>query len=420
MAIYDSIKDDNQESYLGDDNSDENPFLTFFSYFLLMSTLIPISLVVTLEIVKICQCYFISQDATMFSIDHNRGVKISTTTINEELGQVSYIFSDKTGTLTQNIMVFKAFVVGDEMYGSIGDRLERRFTVIEEKKEVGNDFYCARLNRLLENDYYENEMQKTIYSTNKKSKIRFESDKHEVQELLKLLCVCHDCEAEEAVVDGEKLLFYQGASPDEITLVDFAQSQGFEFIKADGSESEIKIYPKSGIPMKENETVSKVYKIHKKMPFDSTRKRMSVLFTDPDDGLIKLYTKGADSIIEERLDKKQYDEKFEDRVKDFLARSSAIGLRTLLMAMRVIEKEEFAQVQRELAEAENDLNNREKRLLDVYERFERGLVLIGATAVEDKLQDNVPDTLEDFRRAGISTWMLTGDKLETAKNIGYS
>ena len=156
------------------------------------------------------------------------------------------------------------------------------------------------------------------------------------------------------------------------------------------------------------------------MPFDSTRKRMSVLFTDPDDGLIKLYTKGADFITEERLDKKQYDEKFEDCVKDFLTRSSAIGLGTLLMAMRVVEPEKFDQVKRELSEAEKDINNREKRLLGVYERFERGLVLIGATSVEDKLQDNVPDTLEDFRRAGISTWMLTGDKLETAKNIGYS
>ena len=98
-------------------------------------------------------------------------------------------------------MVFKAFVVGDEMYGSIGDKLEKRLTLFEKKKEVNNNFHCRKLEKLLENDFDEEDIPKTIYSTNKKSKIEFTSEKQEVQDLFKLLSVCHDCEVEETVVD---------------------------------------------------------------------------------------------------------------------------------------------------------------------------------------------------------------------------
>lgn len=73
-----------------------------------------------------------------------------------------------------------------------------------------------------------------------------------------------------------------------------------------------------------------------------------------------------------------------------------------------------------MAEAERDVMKRDKILADIFDDFERGLVLLGATAVEDRLQDNVPSTIHDLQDAGIKIWMLTGDKLETAENIGYS
>jgi len=104
----------------------------------------------------------------------------------------------------------------------------------------------------------------------------------------------------------------------------------------------------------------------------------------------------------------------------FLTKASVKGLRTLLMAMRVIDESEYKAFLADISSAEKDVMNREKLLAQIYDKFERGLVLLGATAVEDRLQDNVPETINDLQEAGIKIWMLTGDKLETAENIGYS
>ena len=126
------------------------------------------------------------------------------------------------------------------------------------------------------------------------------------------------------------------------------------------------------------------------MEFNSDRKRMSIIIRDPSDGHIKMFTKGADSIIKDRLDQNQVNKEIMFDVDSFLTKASVKGLRTLLMAMRVIDETEYAAFQKEIAEAEKDVMNRDKLLAKIYDKFERGLVLLGATAVEDRLQDNVP------------------------------
>lgn len=156
------------------------------------------------------------------------------------------------------------------------------------------------------------------------------------------------------------------------------------------------------------------------MDFNSDRKRMSVLLQDPDDGKIKLYIKGADSIIKDRLDKSQLDPKFEAEIEDFLNTASKQGLRTLLMGMRVIEQNELDIFMQKCMDAEKQLEQKDDLLDQAYSEIEQNVVLLGATAVEDRLQDEVPQTIAQLQQAGIKIWMLTGDKLETAENIGES
>jgi phospholipid-translocating ATPase len=230
-----------------------------------------------------------------------------------------------------------------------------------------------------------------VRSTNGKTNIEYLTEQKKVQELIKLLSICHDCESEEAVVDGKEIKFYQGSSPDEITLVDFARDQGFEFMEATDKIIKIKVLKGSGMTDKHGETESREYIIHKKIPFTSGRARMSLLFTDPDDGKVKLFIKGADSKIKERLDPKQNSEEVLERVEDFLNKASITGLRTLLMAMRVLHEDEFRQIQADIIEAEADVINTKAKLDQISEEFEKGLVLLGATCVEDKLQEDVAE-----------------------------
>jgi P-type E1-E2 ATPase len=110
-----------------------NGVITFFTHFLLFNTLLPISLIVTLEIAKVVQSFFIMGDADMYSLERDRAAKVASTSIIEELGQVDYIFSDKTGTLTRNVMEFKLLYVGADLYGNPRD-LETTLGVSETNK----------------------------------------------------------------------------------------------------------------------------------------------------------------------------------------------------------------------------------------------------------------------------------------------
>lgn len=152
------------------------------------------------------------------------------------------------------------------------------------------------------------------------------------------------------------------------------------------------------------------------MEFNSDRKRMSILLRDGQDGHFKLYCKGADNIIKGRLlegsDTRDTD--------DFLLRASQQGYRTLLVAMKVLEKSEVDEFLADCAAAEADLGTRKANLEKIYDQLERDLYLLGATVVEDQLQDEVPETISALHRANIKVWVLTGDKLETAESIGFS
>lgn len=142
---------------------------------------------------------------------------------------------------------------------------------------------------------------------------------------------------------------------------------------------------------------------------------MSVVIRTPDEK-IKVLCKGADSIIEKRLSNR----KNMDVTEKYLEEYASKGLRTLLLAEKEISEEEYKEWQEEYDEACLETENREEKVNKVAEKIEWDFELIGATAIEDKLQDEVAETISVLKMAGIKVWVLTGDKIETAINIGYS
>lgn len=154
---------------------------------------------------------------------------------------------------------------------------------------------------------------------------------------------------------------------------------------------------------------------------------------------IILYCKGADNVIYDRLGSNQHDVKhrtqehlnvrksrnqYSIKLKPiasiFYQKFAGEGLRTLVLAERIIEENFFNRWRRKQQEAAVASNSRDDKLEAIYEEIECDMRLVGVTAIEDKLQDGVPETIANLQMAGIKIWVLTGDKQETAINIGYS
>lgn len=161
---------------------------------------------------------------------------------------------------------------------------------------------------------------------------------------------------------------------------------------------------------------SREYQVLNICEFNSTRKRMSSVIRTPE-GKIKLYCKGADTVILERLGENN---PYTEATLAHLEEYATEGLRTLCIGMRDIPEEEYRQWSAMYDKAAQTINGRQEELDKVSEMIERNLFLLGATAIEDKLQDGVPDTIFTLQQAGIKVWVLTGDRQETAINIGMS
>jgi len=185
---------------------------------------------------------------------------------------------------------------------SITSSFNRRVTYYNKKQGVEYAFESEELTNLLKGETEKESLNYTVKSKNRKESITFKSQQEWVIEFLKILGLAHECMPEVASQpDGSKMIFYQGPSPDEVTLVDFAKLQGLEFLETSDSHVKLRFY-KFWEPSKEV-----TYDVYRRMEFNSDRKRMSILFRDPQDNKVKLYTKGADSIIKERLDTQQID-----------------------------------------------------------------------------------------------------------------
>ncbi len=136
------------------------------------------------------------------------------------------------------------------------------------------------------------------------------------------------------------------------------------------------------------------------------------------DGRLSFQQDGIDDLIDDAmaLDDAVVFERCFQHINDFATE----GLRTLLYGYRYIEEEEYRSWKKIYLDAATSLTNRQDMIEKAGSLIETNLELAGATAIEDKLQDGVPEAIDKLRRAKIKMWMLTGDKRETAINIGHS
>jgi phospholipid-translocating P-type ATPase (flippase) len=348
---------------------------------------VAISLMVTLELIKFFQAYFIQEDWRMFDQEKGMAASVQTSNLNEELGMVHYIFSDKTGTLTQNVMEFKMFSAGPHNYGEKDPKPKQYPSGV-----TNVNFACKTFDQHFSNHGHEN------YDN--------------IVTMLEALGVCHTVIAEPKVdKEGKNYIAYNASSPDELALVNGARSLGFAFRERD-EEGDVVIDFK---PPGSTKTEVLKYKLLNLIEFDSARKRMTVVVRAPNGKLLVL-CKGADSIIEKRLKSNQ---KHLFDTKQFLKAYANDGLRTLMIARKEISEEFYSAWDKKYQRAVVSVD-KEKLLAKVAEELEHDFELVGSTAIEDKLQDDVGTTIHDLKRAGIKVWVLTGDKVETAINIGYS
>ncbi|NXX96006.1 AT8B3 ATPase, partial [Centropus bengalensis] len=363
----------------------QQAFFNFWGFTILLSIIVPMSMYITFEFIYLVNSFFINWDLEMYYAAKDIPAKARSTSLNDQLGQIEYIFSDKTGTLTQNVMTFKKCCINGTIYGNFG----------------WEHVFCPCLLqglRLTRNDHGK---KKVDFCDMKLLEAARRDSDPVLREFLRLLALCHTVMVEEK---GDQLV-YQAASPDEEALVLAARNLGYIFLAR--TQDSITISELG---------IKRTYKVLAMLDFNSDRKRMSVLVRDPQ-GTIRLYTKGADTVILERLQRRGPNETFTEMALDRFAEET---LRTLCLASKEVSEAEYRVWSGRHYEASVLLQDRRRELDKLYEEMEQNLQLLGATAIEDKLQDGVPETIQLLKLGNLKVWVLTGDKQETAMNIGYA
>ncbi|KAA8569083.1 hypothetical protein EYC84_000753 [Monilinia fructicola] len=395
-------------------------FITFWAALILFQNLVPISLYITIEIIKTCQAFFIYSDAEMYYDKLDYPCTPKSWNISDDLGQIEYIFSDKTGTLTQNVMEFKKASINGVPYGEAyteaqaGMQKRQGIDVEKEGARARQQIASARAKMLvdvrkLHDNPYLHDDELTFIAPDFITDLAGESGKEQQDanyQFMLALALCHSVISETIPGDPPKIEF-RAQSPDEAALVATARDVGFTVLG--NSPNGILL----NIQGQERE-----YRVLNQLEFNSTRKRMSAIIRMPDNRII-LFCKGADSIIYSRLKRGEQPE-LRRTTAEHLEMFAREGLRTLCIAQRELGEKEYQDWNREHELAAAAIQDREDKLEAVSDMIERDLTLLGGTAIEDRLQEGVPDTIALLAEAGIKLWVLTGDKVETAINIGFS
>eukprot|EP00898_Chlorokybus_atmophyticus_P004017 jgi/Chlat1/4616/Chrsp293S00813 len=357
-------------------------WVQWLRFIILFNQLIPISLYVTLEMVKVGQCMFINRDIHMYHEETDTPAKTRTSNLNEELGQ--------TGTLTQNLMAFVQCSIAGVLYrGVIGTHSPPPDTTTTKTPHtVALD---PALKDMLKDGRVGGDAVVSVDNVGEATHTHAEQCCH----FYKVLAMCHTV-VPTVSEDDQKTIRYQAASPDEEALVSrtneevVVEAPGWRRYRA---------------------------KVLALLEFNSDRKRMSIVLREEDTGRIRLYCKGADTVIYARLAPGQA---AAAPTAEHLSGFARTGYRTLCIAMKELSEEDYAVWSAQFRSASLSLEGREEKIAALAERVETDLTLLGATAVEDKLQDGVPEAIRSLGEAGIKIWLLTGDKVETAVSIALS
>ncbi|KAK9443109.1 phospholipid-translocating P-type ATPase domain-containing protein [Metarhizium brunneum] len=395
-------------------------FITFWAAIILFQNLVPISLYITLEIVRTLQAIFIFSDVEMYYAPIDQPCIPKSWNISDDVGQIEYIFSDKTGTLTQNVMEFKKATINGQPYGEAYTEaqagMQKRMGVDVEKEGARIQAEIAEakvqalegLRKINDNPYLHDDAL-TFIAPDFVSDLAGEHGQEQqsaIEEFMLALALCHTVIAEKVPGDPPKMTF-KAQSPDEEALVATARDMGFTVLGHSGDGINLNVMGEE-----------RHYPILNTIEFNSSRKRMSSIVKMPD-GRIVLICKGADSVIYSRL-KRGEQQQLRRNTAEHLEMFAREGLRTLCIARKDLTEEEYRHWKKEHDAAASALENREEKLENVADMIEQELYLLGGTAIEDRLQDGVPDTIALLAKAGIKLWVLTGDKVETAINIGFS
>ena len=379
----------------------QNKFIfNFIKYIILFCAIIPISLRVNLDVSK-----------TYFSVIINRDKDIPGTiarnsTIPEELGRISYVFSDKTGTLTKNEMIFKIIAMETEIFAE--DKFEDlKGIVLDECKD-----YDAPLLDLVKSESSGSEEieSSTIsisssQSTEVKKKKRIHRHRSKlIRDTITAMCLCNNVTPVADDNDPNKMT-YQASSPDEVALVKFAVTLNMRLVGR--TDKEIKLTDAA-----DN---TEEFEVLANFPFSSDTKRMGIILKNKKHGHIIYYLKGAENVMM-RFVKDEYVNYIAENAENLATK----GLRTLVLSQKLIPQDYFDKWNKEYEEAKTSMEDRQQKIADVVSKLENNMDFLCVTGVEDLLQDDVATTIDNLRNAGMKVWMLTGDKVETATCISIS
>jgi phospholipid-transporting ATPase len=391
------------------------------TWVIICTNFVPISLLVTMESIKLFQGMFIEWDIDMYDKETVSGCKVQCSTLNEELGQVKYVFSDKTGTLTKNYMKYKMMSIGEKIYGSFESQNDNKEN--DSTQGINNDNENLIYNDDAINNNNNNKIKyelkdkygnipnvEFIDENNQFQQDRNNEDKKQlINEFMLCLSLCNSVLIDNKKKTDENIIDYQSSSPDEKAFVCFARSQGYILTNRALDDT---------ITLEINGE-EKYFKLLNTLDYSSERKRMSVIIKTTSNKYM-VYTKGADSMIEQLLSPDEKSSNLLKSTNEFLKKFATKGLRTLMIGYKEISEDYYNKWDQKYKEVKSNANHTEADINKVYDEMENNFNLIGSTAIEDELQDNVGEIINYMMQTGMRVWMLTGDKLDTAKNIAIS